>query len=78
MRTIPSFSREVRFATEEGNYHVDDLARSKLIENIKKGHYPSIRYRLERAKRIEDIQLDGMARNILTRENEQAEEEEKA
>jgi len=78
MRLYPSFLRDVKFAIAEGNYRIDDLARGKLIENIKRGHYPSIKYRLERAKRIEDIQLDGMTRSILTRENEQIAEEEKA
>lgn len=44
------FSKEAELALEEGNYHIDDLAKNKHIELIKNGHWPAIKYRLDHAK----------------------------
>lgn len=52
------FSNEINFAIDEGNYHIDDLARSKVFELIKNGYWPAVKYRLERAKSFESQKFD--------------------
>lgn len=52
------FSDDVNFAIDEGIYHVDDLARSKLLEHIKNGNWTAIKYRLDHAKSFESQKID--------------------
>jgi hypothetical protein len=53
-----NFSNKVSFAIDEGNYHIDDLARSKILERIKEGYWPAIRYKLDKAKPYDYQKMD--------------------
>ncbi len=52
------FYNEANLAVDEGNYHIDDLARSKVFELIKNGYWPAVKYRLEHAKSFESQKFD--------------------
>lgn len=52
------FSNATSFAIDEGDYHLDDLAKSKFLEHIKSGYWPAIKYRLEHARSFDQQKMD--------------------
>ena len=42
------FRRRMMSALEEGDALVDDICESQLLSKVKDGHFPAIRYRLDR------------------------------